>query len=47
MGYMSKKSWFDAWLVKNTLLFFKTFKLVMGATQPPTQMIVLGGAAAL
>lgn len=43
MGYMSKESWFDAWLVKNTLLFFKTFKLVLGATHPPTQMIVLGG----
>jgi len=47
MGYISKESWFDAWLVKNTLPFFKTFKLVLGATQPPTQMIVLGGGSCI
>jgi hypothetical protein len=47
MGYISKELWFEAWLVKNTLLFFKTFKIVLGAIQPPTQIVVLWGAAAL
>lgn len=47
MDYISKESWFDAWLVKNALPFFKTSKLVLGATQPPTQMIVLGGGSSI
>jgi len=33
--------------VKNILLFFKTFKLVLVATQPLTQMIVLGGGSCI
>jgi hypothetical protein len=41
MGYMSKESRFDAWLLKNTL-FFKTFILVLEGKPPPTQIIVLG-----
>jgi len=47
MGYISKESWFDAWLVKNTLPFFKTLKLVLEATQPPIQMTALEGGSCI